>query len=144
LGRRCNPRRNRRRPVLRVSDVEARARLSSILDVLEHEAQALQRLEDPRLDDLMDAIANLQVEILATLAEFRQGPRIKRRFRGLALQLWRTALVAGARNPLSFLKPACTAAEKHARRDSGDPAEKGGEEDQEDTPAACWSAGCCS
>ena len=72
MDRRCHPRRSRRCLVPRLS-LEARSRLSSILDVLEHEAQALQRLEDPRLNDAMDAIANLQVEILATLTELRSG-----------------------------------------------------------------------
>jgi hypothetical protein len=38
-----------------VSDLEARARLGSVLDVLEHEIQALHALEDPRLDEVLDA-----------------------------------------------------------------------------------------
>jgi hypothetical protein len=52
-----------------MTDLEARARLSSILDVLDHEAEALQTLEDRRLDDVLRAIVSLRTEIVATLGE---------------------------------------------------------------------------
>jgi hypothetical protein len=50
-----------------MSDLEARARLSSVLDVLQREVDALRRLSDPRLDDVIEAIVVLQAEIVATL-----------------------------------------------------------------------------
>jgi hypothetical protein len=49
-------------------DVEARARLSSVSDVCEHERQALENLRDPRLKGVLKAISTLQAEIAAALA----------------------------------------------------------------------------
>jgi hypothetical protein len=56
-----------------MSDVEARSRLTSILDVIERESRALRRLEDPRLDDVLEQLTELHLEILATLAELHHG-----------------------------------------------------------------------
>lgn len=52
---------------LPTTDLEARSRLSSILEVLEHEAHALHQLNDPRLTDVLAAIATLSAAIVATL-----------------------------------------------------------------------------
>jgi hypothetical protein len=49
-------------------DIEARARLSSVREVCEHERQALETLRDPRLNGVLEAIARLQAEIIAALA----------------------------------------------------------------------------
>jgi hypothetical protein len=49
-------------------DVEARARLTSVSEVCEHERQALENLRDPRLDGVLQAISTLQAEIAAALA----------------------------------------------------------------------------
>ena len=53
-----------------MTDVEARSRLLSILDVLEHEVQALQAIEDPRLNDVLRTMTELRFEIAATVGEF--------------------------------------------------------------------------
>lgn len=52
-----------------MTDVEARARLDSILSVLEHESHALYALEDRRLAGVLAQIADLRAEIAATAAE---------------------------------------------------------------------------
>jgi hypothetical protein len=49
-------------------EIEARARLSSVRDVSEHERQALQKLRDPRLKGVLESISSLQAEIAAALA----------------------------------------------------------------------------
>jgi hypothetical protein len=41
--------------------------------VLEHEATALQQLEDSRLGDVLEQVAVLRAEIIATLGELRRG-----------------------------------------------------------------------
>lgn len=51
--------------------MEARSRLGSVLDVCEHEARSLERLEDPRLDEVLQAMAKLCAEIVAALAELQ-------------------------------------------------------------------------
>ena len=51
-----SPRASPRRIVLRVTDVEARLRLSSILSVLEHGGHALRALEDGRLDEVLRTV----------------------------------------------------------------------------------------
>jgi hypothetical protein len=51
-------------------DIEARARLSSVRDVCEHERQALENLRDPRLKGVLESISSLQAEIAAALASF--------------------------------------------------------------------------
>jgi hypothetical protein len=56
------------------SDLEARSRLSSVLDVCEHEAARLERFEDPRLADVVKAMSTLRAEIMAALASFTQPP----------------------------------------------------------------------
>jgi hypothetical protein len=48
-------------------DIEARARLSSVRDVCEHERQALENLRDPRLKGVLESISSLQAEIAAAL-----------------------------------------------------------------------------
>jgi hypothetical protein len=47
---------------------EARSRLSSVLDVCEHEKNALKALEDDRLDGVLRAMTALRTEIAAALA----------------------------------------------------------------------------
>lgn len=49
-------------------DSEARSRLGSVLDVCAHEARSLERLNDPRLDEVLKEMAKLRAEIVATLA----------------------------------------------------------------------------
>jgi hypothetical protein len=49
-------------------DIEARARLSSVRDVREHERQALENLREPRLKGVLESISSLQAEIAAALA----------------------------------------------------------------------------
>ncbi len=49
-------------------ETEARARLTNVRDVCEHERQALQNLRDPRLKGVLQAISSLQAEIAAALA----------------------------------------------------------------------------
>jgi hypothetical protein len=51
-------------------DIEAKARLGSVLDVLEHEARALEALQDERLVSVLQAITTLQAEIVAALTVF--------------------------------------------------------------------------
>ena len=50
------------------ADVEARSRITSILDLLEHELQALAVLEQPRLDGVIRDGNQLRAEIVAALA----------------------------------------------------------------------------
>jgi hypothetical protein len=52
-------------------EIEARARLSSVRDVCEHERQALENLRDPRLKGVLESISSLQAEIAAALASSR-------------------------------------------------------------------------
>jgi len=54
--------------------LEARARLASILDVCEHEAQALDALRDDRLDGVVQALSKLRAEIVSALATFGRPP----------------------------------------------------------------------
>jgi hypothetical protein len=49
-------------------DVEARARLSSVREVCEHEPQALENLRDPRPNGILKAISTLRAKIAAALA----------------------------------------------------------------------------
>ena len=55
-------------------DVEVRARLSSVSDVCEHERQALEGMDDPRLEGVLLAISRLQAEIIAALATLGPPP----------------------------------------------------------------------
>jgi hypothetical protein len=50
-----------------MTNLEAWSRLSSVLEVLEHEAAALQRLNDGRLEGVLGQIASLRAEIVAAL-----------------------------------------------------------------------------
>jgi hypothetical protein len=50
-----------------MSDVEVRSRLTSLLDVLEHERAAIEEIGYPSLDDTLRAITRLQSEIVAAL-----------------------------------------------------------------------------
>jgi hypothetical protein len=50
-----------------VSDVEIRARLTSLLDLLEHERSALEESGLPSLADTLEAITRLQSEVVAAL-----------------------------------------------------------------------------
>jgi hypothetical protein len=55
-------------------DLEARARLGSVLDVCEHDARALESLHDPRLAGVLQQMTRLQAEIVAALASFASPP----------------------------------------------------------------------
>jgi hypothetical protein len=55
-------------------DVEARARLAGVLDVLENEARALESLHDPRLVSVLQQMTRLQAEIVAALASLATPP----------------------------------------------------------------------
>jgi hypothetical protein len=50
-----------------MSDVEVRSRLTSLLDVLEHERGALENIGDAGLDETLRAILHLQAAIGAAL-----------------------------------------------------------------------------
>lgn len=50
-----------------MTNLEARSRLTSVLELLEHEADALQRLNDERLENVLRQIALLRAEIVAAL-----------------------------------------------------------------------------
>jgi hypothetical protein len=51
-----------------MENVEARSRLSSVLDVCENESNSLRALGDPRLNPVLEAMAVLQAEIVSALA----------------------------------------------------------------------------
>ena len=51
-----------------MDNLEARSRLTSAIDVCEHEAHALEALNDERLGGVLRAMMLLEVEISATLA----------------------------------------------------------------------------
>ncbi len=51
-----------------MENIEARSRLTSVLDVCEHEMQALKALRDPRLSGVLQAMTTLRAEIVAALA----------------------------------------------------------------------------
>jgi hypothetical protein len=57
-----------------MSHVEARSRLISILDVVEHELKALEAIGDPRLRGAVGAMTTLRAEIVAALAELEVPP----------------------------------------------------------------------
>lgn len=57
-----------------VVDVEARARLSSALDVAEREGAALDALRDGRLTAVLEAMNTLRAEIVAALAALSEAP----------------------------------------------------------------------
>jgi hypothetical protein len=50
-----------------MSEIEIRSRLTSLLDVLEHERGALEEIGYPSLDRTLIAITRLQSEIVAAL-----------------------------------------------------------------------------
>jgi hypothetical protein len=56
------------------SDTEIRARLGSVLEVLEHEAAALEGLADPRLAGVLQQMTRLRAEIVAALASLGTPP----------------------------------------------------------------------
>jgi hypothetical protein len=51
-----------------MENIEARSRLTSVLDVCDHEMQALDALRDARLSGVLQAMMTLRAEIVATLA----------------------------------------------------------------------------
>ena len=51
-----------------MENIEARSRLTSVLDVCEHEMQALEALRDPRLSGVLQVMTTLRAEIVAALA----------------------------------------------------------------------------
>jgi hypothetical protein len=56
-----------------MESVEARSRLTSVLDVCEHETQALHALRDARLSGVLQAMTTLRAEIVAALASLTPG-----------------------------------------------------------------------
>jgi hypothetical protein len=54
-----------------MEDVEARSRLASVLDVCEHEMQALDGLRDARLSGVLQAMTMLRAEIVAALVALK-------------------------------------------------------------------------
>ncbi len=55
-------------------ELEARARLGSVLDICQHEAEALEKLHDPRLASVLLQMRRLQAEIIAALASLAPLP----------------------------------------------------------------------
>jgi hypothetical protein len=53
-----------------MSDIEVRSRLTSLLDVLEHERDALKDSGDARLDETVRGIMRLKSEIAAVIESF--------------------------------------------------------------------------
>ena len=53
---------------VKMEDIEARSRLASVLEVCEHEMQALEALRDARLSGLLQAMTMLRTEVVAALA----------------------------------------------------------------------------
>ena len=51
-----------------MENIEARSRLTSVLDVCKHEMQALDALRDPRLSGVLQVMTTLRAEIVAALA----------------------------------------------------------------------------
>jgi hypothetical protein len=51
-----------------MEDIEARSRLATVLDVCEHEMQALEALHDARLTGVLQAMRTLRAEVVAALA----------------------------------------------------------------------------
>ena len=56
-------------------DVEARSRLLSVLEVLEHEARALEGLGDARLASALRAMSVARAEIVAAVSSLEKPPR---------------------------------------------------------------------
>ncbi len=48
---------------------ELRSRMTSVLEIVEHEGRAISALEDPRVDGVLRAMNQLRAEIVAALAE---------------------------------------------------------------------------
>jgi hypothetical protein len=55
-------------------EIEAQARLGSVLDVCKHERRALEDLGDPRLNGVLAAMATLETEIAAALSALTERP----------------------------------------------------------------------
>jgi hypothetical protein len=55
-----------------VSDIEAESRLRSVREVLERERRALTRLDDDRLDAVVQAMAELEAAIVIALTLLEQ------------------------------------------------------------------------
>jgi hypothetical protein len=49
-------------------DLEAHCRLTSVLEIVDHEGVALARLNDPRLEGTVHAIGRLRAEIVVAIA----------------------------------------------------------------------------
>jgi hypothetical protein len=58
-----------------VSNIEAESRLRSVREVLEHERHALTRLDDDRLDVVVQAMEELEAAIVIALTLLEQPPR---------------------------------------------------------------------
>jgi hypothetical protein len=52
-------------------EIEATARLSSVLDVVEREMQALHALRDERLSGVLETMTKLRAEIVSALVALR-------------------------------------------------------------------------
>jgi hypothetical protein len=53
---------------VQMEDIEARSRLASVLEVCEHEMQALEALRDARLSGVLQAMTIFRAEVIAALA----------------------------------------------------------------------------
>ena len=51
-----------------MEDIEARSGLASVLEVCEHEMQALEALRDARLSGVLQAMTIFRAEVIAALA----------------------------------------------------------------------------
>lgn len=54
-----------------VGEIEVTARLSSVLDVVEHEMRALHALRDERLSAVLETMTRLRAEIVSALVALR-------------------------------------------------------------------------
>lgn len=57
-----------------MSNIEAESRLRSVREVLEHERHALTRLDDDRLDVVVQAMEELEAAIVIALTLLEQPP----------------------------------------------------------------------
>lgn len=55
-------------------ELDARARLGSVLEICQNEADALERLRDARLVSVLLQMRRLQAEIIAAIASFAGPP----------------------------------------------------------------------
>jgi hypothetical protein len=78
------------------AELEARARLGSVLEICQHEAEALENLHDPRVASVLLQMRRLQAEIIAALASLAAPPRTATELTPFALASWRAARAPNA------------------------------------------------